>query len=307
MQFEKIKGLLVAPFTPFNEKGEVNFAPINDYANMLHKNGLIGVFINGSSGEGYMLTVDERMQLAEKWMDAAPSNFKVIVHVGATCIKDSYKLAHHAQEIGAFGIGAMASPFPKAGRVEELVKYCEEIACGAPDLPFYFYHIPALNGVYLPMLSFLEAAEERIPNLAGIKYTFESLYEYNQCLLYKNGKFDMLYGLDETILSALPIGGAQGGISGTGSYIGNSLVAIIDEYNKGAIEKARAHQNFAQEVINIIAKYRGNIVAGKRIMKLMGLDLGTNRTPYQNISFKEEKAIKKHLEAIDFFERCNRF
>jgi len=46
----------------------------------------------------------------------------------------------------------MASPFPKAGRVEELVKYCEEIACGAPDLPFYFYHIPALNGVFLPML-----------------------------------------------------------------------------------------------------------------------------------------------------------
>ncbi len=304
-QFEKIKGLIVAPFTPFDKKGEVNLAPIAEYAAMLQKNGLIGVFINGSSGEGYMLTVEERLKLAEKWMSVAPKGFKVIVHVGATCIKDSFRMAQHAREIGAFGIGAMASPFPKAGRVEELVKYCEEIACGAPDLPFYFYHIPALHGVYLPMLSFLQAADGRIPNLAGIKYTYESLYEYNQCILYENGKFDMLHGQDETILSALVMGGAQGGISGTGSYIGNSLVEIINQYKSGNLEKARDYQNFAQKVINVIARYRGNIVCGKRIMKLIGIDMGINRTPFQNITDEEENIIKKELDSIGFFERCN--
>lgn len=307
MQFEKIKGLIVAPFTPFDKKGELDPGPVADYAAMLQKNGLKGVFINGSSGEGYMLTVDERLKLAEKWISVAPEGFRVIVHVGATSIKESYRMAQHAQEIGAFGIGAMASPFPKAGRVEELVKYCEEIACGAPDLPFYFYHIPALNGVFLPMLPFLQEAEGRIPNLAGIKYTYESLYEYNQCMLYKEGKFDMLHGQDETILPALVMGGAQGGISGTGSYIGRSLAGVIDAYNSGNLSAAVAHQNFAQEVINVIARYRGNIVAGKRIMKLIGLDLGINRTPFQNISDQEEAAIKKELEAIGFFDQCNRF
>src|SRR5690554_1403374 len=230
-------------------------------------------------------------------ISVAPKGFKVIVHVGATCIKDSFKLAQHAQEIGAFGTGAMASPFPKAGRVEELVKYCEEIACGAPDLPFYFYHIPALNGVFLPMLPFLKAADGRIPNLAGIKYTLESLYEYNQCMLYENGKFDMLHGQDKTILSALVMGGAQGGISGTGSYIGNALVGVIDEYNQGNLEKAVDHQNFAQEVINVIARYRGNIVAGKRIMKLLGLDLGINRTPFQNISDSRSEEHTSELQS----------
>lgn len=88
----------------------------------------------------------------------------------------------------------MAPPFPKIGRIEELVKYCEEIAAGAPKLPFYYYHIPAFNGAFLSMLAFLKAVENRIPNFAGIKYTFESLYEYNQCRLYKDGKFDMLMG-----------------------------------------------------------------------------------------------------------------
>ncbi|MBN2764924.1 MAG: dihydrodipicolinate synthase family protein [Paludibacteraceae bacterium] len=304
---EKIIGLINAPFTPFYENGEVNLEPIPAYAAMLAKNGIKGVFINGSSGEGYMLTEEERMLLAEKWIESAPKDFKVIVHVGSTCVKQSNKLAAHAQKAGAWGIGAMASPFPKAGRIEELVKYCEEIACGAPNLPFYFYHIPALSGVFLPMLPFLKAVDGRIPNFAGIKYTFESIYEYNQCRLYKNNKFDMLHGQDETILPSLAMGGAQGGIGGTTNYNGRELVGIIEAWNAGDIETAREKQNFSQDVINVIVNYRGNIVGGKRIMKLIGLDLGKNRTPFQNMSDEEELAMKKELESIGFFERCNKF
>ena len=107
---EKIIGLIDAPFTPFYENGEVNLEPIPAYAAMLQKNGLQGVFINGSSGEGYMLTDEERMKLAEAWVAAAPEGFKVIVHVGSCCVKASRKLAEHAQKIGAWGIGAMAPP-----------------------------------------------------------------------------------------------------------------------------------------------------------------------------------------------------
>lgn len=304
---QKIKGLINAPFTPFYKSGEINCEPISIYANMLVKNGLKGVFINGSSGEGYMLTEKERIQLAESWMQAAPENFKVIVHVGSTCVKTSRKLAKHAQNIGAWGIGAMAPPFPKINRIEELVRYCEEIASAAPNLPFYFYHIPAFNGVYLSMLSFLKAVDGRIPNFAGIKYTYESLYEYNQCRLYKEGKFDMLHGQDETILPCLAMGGAQGGIGGTTNYNGRNLVGILTAWEEGNLEKARELQNFSQEVINVICRYRGNIVAGKRIMKLIGLDLGENRTPFQNMTNEEENTMKAQLEAINFFERCNRF
>lgn len=304
---EKIIGLVNAPFTPFYENGEVNFEPVGKYAAMLQKNGLKGVFINGSSGEGYMLTEDERVQLAEHWMDAAPEGFKVIVHVGSCCLKESKALARHAQAIGAWGIGAMAPPFPKIARVEELVKYCEEIAASAPNLPFYYYHIPAFNGAYLSMVEFLEAVDGRIPNFAGIKYTYESLYEYNQCRLYKNGKYDMLHGQDETILSALVMGGAQGGIGGTTNYNGRNLVGIIDAWKAGDLEKARELQNFAQDVINVICHYRGNIVAGKRIMKLIGMDLGKNRVPFRNMTDEEEAKMKSELEAIRFFERCNKF
>lgn len=304
---EKIIGLINAPFTPFYPNGDVNYEPIEAYAAMLKKNGLKGVFINGSSGEGYMLSVEERMKLAEKWVDSVPNEFKVIVHVGSCCLRESVKLAAHAQEIGAWGIGSMAPPFPHIGRIEELVKYCETIALAAPNLPFYFYHIPAFNGAFLPMLDLLKAVDKRIPNFAGIKYTFESLYEYNQCRLYKNEKYDMLHGQDETILAEMALGGAKGCICGTTNYNGRELVGIQEAWNKGDLETAREKQNFGQYVINVICHYRGNIVGGKRIMKLLGFDLGPNRVPFQNMTDEEERAMKKELEEINFFKRCNKF
>lgn len=313
MKFEKIKGLIDAPFTPMHEDGSINLDIIPAYAALLARNGLKGVFINGSSGEGYMLTEDERRQLAEAWVKAAAEvrttkgeAFKVIVHVGATCVKEAYRLAQHAQEIGAWGIGAMATPFPKIGSVEQLVRYCESIACGAPELPFYYYHIPAFNGAFLSMLDFLQAAEDRIPNLAGIKYTFEAMYEYNRCRRYKDGKFDMLHGQDETILPCLAMGGAQGGIGGTTNYNGYCLTQIIEAWEQGDLERARELQNFSQDVIDVICHFRGNIVGGKRIMKLIGLDMGPNRTPFMNVTPEEEVQLRRELEAIHFFDRCNK-
>ena len=303
---EKIIGLIDAPFTPFDADGEVNLEPIERYARLLERNGLKGVFINGSSGEGYMLTEDERRLLAERWVSVVRPGFKVIVHVGSTCVKESRRLAEHAAAIGAWGIGAMAPPFPKVNRIAELVDYCAEIAAGAPDLPFYFYHIPAFNGAYLSMVDFLKAVDGRIPNFAGIKYTYESLYEYNQCRLYAGGKFDMLHGQDETILPCLAMGGAQGGIGGTTNYNGRCLTGILDAWAAGDLDKARELQNYAQDVINVICHYRGNIVAGKRIMKLIGLDLGRNRTPFQNMTDEEEARRKAELEASDFSNRCKK-
>jgi len=308
MEFEKIEGLIDAPFSPMHPNGDINLEPIPAYYQMLRANGMKGVFINGSSGEGYMLTDDERRAIAEAWLDAVGDDpdFKVIVHCGSCCLRSARELARHAAEHGAWGIGAMAPPFPKIGRIEELVKYIEEIAAGAPQLPFYYYHIPAFNGAFLPMTDLLAAVDGRVPNFAGIKYTFESLYEYNQCRLYGGGKFDMLHGQDETILPSLAQGGARGGIGGTTNYNGRELNAIIECWKHGDIEGAREHQNFAQEVINVICHYRGNIVAGKRIMKLIGLDLGPNRVPFRNMTDEEEEAMRAELDAIDFFCRCNK-
>jgi len=135
----------------------------------------------------------------------------VIAHIGATGIEDSKELARHAFKSGAWGIGVMNPVFFKPAGVEDLADYCKEIADCAPELPFYFYHIPAFTGDTLPLVPLLKIVSKTIPNFGGIKYTHENLYQFNQCMQFENGKFEMLHGQDETLILGLTLG-AKGGV-----------------------------------------------------------------------------------------------
>ena len=158
---KKIDGYIAAPFSPMTEDGELNLDLIPAYASYLLRNGLDGVFVCGSTGEGALLGREERMILTESWLDASKGKLKVVVHTGGCNLKEQELLARHAGEKGAWAVAAMAPAFLSPGRKEELVGYCRTIAAAAPGLPFYYYHIPALNGVQLSVLNFLEAASEK--------------------------------------------------------------------------------------------------------------------------------------------------
>ena len=302
---DKIQGFISAPFTPMNDDRSVNLDKIPAFADFYVRYGVDGAFICGTSGEGFLLSLEERKKVAEKWVEASPADFKPIIHVGGPGVNDCKILAEHAREIGAYGLGTIAPVFFKPARVEELVEYCAALASAAPDLPFYFYHMPGYTGVSLSMVDFLEQSYERIPNLAGIKYTHENLYEFNQCMLVRNGHYDMLHGQDETFLAGLVLG-ATGGVGGTYNHMMGTYIEIKAAFEKGDLETARKLQARSQAFINVLIRYRGNVIAGKRIMKFLGLDLGPNRIPIQNITPEEETKMKADLEEIGFFEYCNK-
>jgi N-acetylneuraminate lyase len=302
---DKIKGFISAPFTPMHENGSVNLPKIKEFADFYVRNGVDGAFICGTSGEGFLLSQDERKKVAEKWVESSPPDFKPIVHVGGPGVNDCKVLAKHASEIGAYGIGTIAPVFFKPARVKELVDYCAALASAAPELPFYFYHMPGYTGVALSMVEFLEQSYDRIPNLAGIKYTHENLYEFNQCMLLKDGHFDMLHGQDETLLAGLALG-ATGGVGGTYNHMMGTYIELKAAFDAGDLKTAQNLQARSQAFINVLVRYRGNVVGGKRIMKFLGLDLGPNRIPIQNITPEEETQMKADLEEIGFFEYCNK-
>lgn len=302
---KKINGSVAAPFTPLKKDGSLNLEKISAYADFLIRNKLDGAFICGSTGEGALLTREERMAVAETWVKVSKDRIKVIIHTGGTNLEDQQALAAHAQKIGGFGIAAMAPAFLPPRRNEELVAYCKTIASAAPKLPFYFYHIPVLNGVGLSMLDLLKGVDKEIPNFAGIKYTHDNIYEFDQCKYIADGKFEMLHGLDETYLSALAFG-YSGGVGGTYNHCFPVYREMKEACAAGDLIRCRELQHQSHLFINVISRFRGNIVGGKRIMKFLGIDCGPNRLPLQMISDQEEVAIKTELEEIGFFEFCNR-
>ncbi|MGV8095422.1 MAG: dihydrodipicolinate synthase family protein [Mangrovibacterium sp.] len=298
---QKLKGLIAAPFTPMTEDGSLNPEVIAPYAAKLKKDGVNGVFICGTTGEGMLMSPEERMVIAEYWVKEQDPGFKVIVHVGTTAYVQSRKLAEHAQKIGAYAVGCMGPVFLKPSGTDDLVRFCAEVASGAPDLPFYYYHIPTVSGIWLPMPEFLEKAGKVIPNLAGIKFTHHNMMEMLQCSQKDGGKWDILHGFDEVLLCGLSMG-AKAAVGSTYNYIAPIYQKIIDAFLTGDIEVARKYQYQSVKFIDILIRYGGGVIGGKPVMKLIGLDCGPLRAPAHNLTPEELIRYEKELKDIDFFE-----
>ena len=86
---QKIEGLIAAAFTPFHEDGSLNLELIPSLVDKLVNDGLKGIFVCGSNGEGPNMTTDERMKVAEAFVKAARGRLMIIVHVGHSSIAES--------------------------------------------------------------------------------------------------------------------------------------------------------------------------------------------------------------------------
>jgi N-acetylneuraminate lyase len=294
----KLTGLIAAPFTAMNADGSLNLPMIERQAQALVENGVNGAFICGTTGEGFSLTTDERLQIVEKWMVVAPRSVRVIVHVGHQALHESRKLSAHAEQIGAHAFAIIAPIFFRVTTLQQLVDYCARVAEAAPGLPFYYYHMPAMTGADLPMYDFLEIASRRIPNLAGIKFTHENLMDYSRCLNFEGGGFNILFGRDEILLGALAMG-ATGAVGSTYNYMPQIYHRMIEAFNGGDMENARRFQSLAIEVIAVMSRC-GGLPAAKAMMKRIGLDCGPVRAPLQNLSLDMLHALTRELEEVGF-------
>src|SRR5947209_17091760 len=100
----RLTGLVAAPHTPLHADGSLNLAAIECQAQLLLETGVRGAFVCGTTGESHSLTVEERMQVAARWLQVAGGRLPVVVHVGHNCLADARALAAHAQRIGADAI-----------------------------------------------------------------------------------------------------------------------------------------------------------------------------------------------------------
>ena len=300
MKNKHLKGLIAAPFTPMDANGNLNLRLIPAYYQFLKNNGVTGAFICGSTGEGVSLTTEEKKLVAEAWADCTnqDSDFKVMTLLGGTCMTDCKVLAKHAKKIGLYGISFTAPFYFKPASAEILAELCAEIAAEVPDMPFYYYHIPVLTGVNFNMIDLLNSVDGRIENFAGIKYTHEDFMDFLSCLHFQNKKYDMLWGRDENMLSALVLG-AKGAVGSTYNYAAPLYSRLIEAFNANDLESAQKLQQESIDMIRLLGKY-GGIATGKAYMKLVGLDCGGFRLPVKNMSEEQFMSFKKDVDALDF-------
>jgi N-acetylneuraminate lyase len=293
-------GLIAAPHTAFHADGSLALEMIPLQARLLAHNKVGGAFVCGTTGEGASLTSDERRRVVEAWAAVKSPSVALIVHVGHLSLGEAVAFARHAQDNGADAIAAIAPSFFKPAATNELVAWCATVAAAAPRLPFYYYHMPAMTGVTIPAADFLQSVNGQIPTLAGVKFTHENLMDFGRSAEVASGKYEMLFGRDEILLSGLALG-ARGAVGSTYNFAAPLYHRIIEAFNRGDMASARRDQSRAMDFIEVLNRH-GGLAAGKTAMKLIGVDCGPVRLPLRKVSERDEQSLREGLERIGFFD-----
>lgn len=200
---------LAATLTPLRDGGTaLDDAAFEPYVAFLAAGGIDGLLPLGTTGEGILLSLDERKRALELFLRGP---LPVIAHCGAQTTADTVALAAHARDAGAEAVAVIAPPYFRPDDAA-LLAHLAAAARACDPLPFYVYELEAASGYAIPV-TVVERLRELVPNVTGMKVSdapFDKVRPY------------LLEGLDVYIGAEALIGeglaaGAAGAVSGLAS------------------------------------------------------------------------------------------
>jgi len=297
----KLHGLIAATHTPFHTDGTIAPESVSGYVEFLLKRKMDGLYVNGSTGEGISMSVDERKTMLDVFFQEVNGRVPVVAQVGANSLADAAALTAHAETVGVAAVSACAPSYFKVSSASTLVYCMTDIAAAAPKTPFYYYHIPRFTGVAIDMSRFLAEAQRKIPTFAGMKYTDMKVHEFQEIFEYDSRRLNVLWGTDEMLLSALAAG-AQGAVGSTYPLCSTIFRNVLDAWERHDIETARLWQRRSWEYVKILNRY-GNLLAGQRIlMREFGIETGPCRLPLESMTEENGQKMIADLRNIGYFD-----
>lgn len=300
MRALNLNGLVVAAVTPMSGSGEINYDMIPEIVDYYERHHMAGIYILGSSGEGMSLTDDERLKVAEMYINSARGRMRTILQVGHSSLQTSARLAAEGEKLGVDAISATPPGYFKPKDEVGLVEGLRILTEGALETPFYYYHIPALSGMVIDPMRLTEIALDRLPTFVGIKYS-DGASLYNLPLLQSiDERLEFMSGSDEAYLQCL----AQGYRAAIGSTYGFAAPIyhhVREAFNSGDLDGARLWQARALEMIHTIILTSGR--AGlKEMMRLVGLDCGPVRRPLDPATPEQSGNLERAMREIGWFD-----
>lgn len=234
----------------------------------------------GTTGEGVLLRVEERMAVTRAFVEAAPEGFAVAVHAGAQTTHDTVTLAAHAQEHGADAVAVIAPPYFHLD-TDELFLHLLAAANSCDPLPFYAYEFAGRSGYPIPVQA-IERLREAAPNLAGLKVSDLTMDEVRPYLL---GGLDVFIGSEPLVLAGLAEG-AAGAVSGLATAWPDVVARLVHERDPGAHDRVTALRE-GLEGIPFHAALK-EVLAGKGV--LMHTDV---RAPLRGLRAEERENVRR--------------
>lgn len=288
---KNFKGLFAALLTPFDENGKFNPDAMQKLIEFNIANGIDGFYVGGSTGEGMVMTNEERKEVFRSVVEATAGRVMLIAHVGTISTDAAIDMAQCAQALGYDAISAVA-PFYYNFSYEAIVSYYQDIAASV-TLPMIIYNFPSSSGFAFTK----EIANKLFKNeqFIGIKHTSSDMFALQQ---FKQMERDILVynGFDETLLAGLAMG-ADGAIGSTYNFMGKKFKKIMIDFMAGRLKEAQKGQDEANAIITEMIKH-GVFQSEKAILTEMGIPMGECRRPFLPITDACRASMKKIAEQL---------
>lgn len=281
---KQIGGVIPAMLSTFDEHEKLDLNRAKALTRYLCQKEIGGLYLTGSTGEGFMMTTDERKAFVEAVLEETAGKVPVIVHVGAVSTMASEELARHAAKAGADAISSVPPIYwhftddSIAGYYSDLVQ--------ASGLPMIVYNIALAGLVSFDMIKRLGG----IDGVEGIKYTSSTHYDMFRIKEALGDDFRVYSGSDEMAISGLAFG-SDGIIGSTYNVIADLFIRLDKEMKAGELSKAEQTQRAANKLIFTMLKYDLMPTLKILLKSEEGLDVGLCRRPFTRYTAEEEKAI----------------
>ncbi len=290
-KMNEIRGVIPAMLTPFDESEKLDLTRTRALtAELLHQ-GVNGLYLTGSTGEGFLCDADERKAFVETVVDEVKGRVPVIVHVGAISTRTSQELARHAAQAGADAVSSVPPIYWKFSNDEIAAYYADVVQ--AAGLPMIVYNIALAGLVSFDMMKRLGAIE----GVEGIKYTSATLYDVFRIKEALGQDFAVFSGSDELAVSGLSFG-ADGIIGSTYNVLAPLFLKLHDFMAKNDVDSAREMQKLANRFIFTLLSH--NLMPALKATLTLGgkADGGFCRRPFARLNDEQIKALKADYAVI---------
>jgi dihydrodipicolinate synthase/N-acetylneuraminate lyase len=279
-----LSGVIAATVTPLRDGGRaLDTAAVPRLVDFYAGAGMRGVFVAGSTGEGVLLTIDERRTLVESFLAAASEEFAVVAHVGGQTTAEAVALAEHARAAGVTAVAAVGPPYYRYDDAE-LIAHFEMIASACAPVPFYLYEIRDRTAYALPETVVL-AVQERAGNFVGMKVSDRRLDELRPYIL---PGLDLMVGSEALIPDAVALG-AVGAVSALAAALPRAVGRVF------AGDEPGSH---ADALRSELARYPFQSALKTALVAQGVLDDPSVRRPLRPLADAEREALTAWLESV---------
>lgn len=288
---KELTGLFAALLVPFDENGDIKVDGLREIAkNAIETEQLDGLYVNGSSGENFLLNTDQKKQIFKIAKDAVTDDTKMIAQVGSLDLKEAIELGKYATELGYDAISAV-TPFYYPFSFEEIRDYYFDLI-DATQNDLIIYAIPDLTGVNISIDQFESLFNHE--RIIGVKYTAPNFYLLERIRKAFPNKL-ILSGFDEMLVQAA-ISGVDGAIGSTYNINGKRARQIFEAVHQGNVAEAYQLQHESNDIIETVLEL-GIYPTLKEVLKTRGIDSGLPKKPFKPFDERHRNKLDQLIKA----------